>query len=183
MIRPSSVLLFLLCTAGIAYGQDHEFRKWRMRDGRRTRTTMAVAEIDGRVVTLKREGSDRQVRVVISGLSDEDQAYLQEHFPEQMAQRAVGAEGNAAQPAEPASRAETPRVASRSDTAAARWPAPVVTDDNLQEWLTFIQPTQEELKWRNIRWHNNLATAQEEARRLQRPILLWTMNGNPCGET
>ena len=59
----------------------------------------------------------------------------------------------------------------------------MVTDENLDQWITFIRPTEEDLKWRDIRWHNNLATAQEEARRLQRPILLWTMNGNPCGET
>ena len=67
--------------------------------------------------------------------------------------------------------------------ANVRWPAPVLTDGNLTEWLTFIRPTAEELKWRNIRWHTSLASAVEEARRLQRPILLWTMNGNPCGET
>lgn len=64
-----------------------------------------------------------------------------------------------------------------------RWPAPTLTDENLTAWQTFIQPSPEELRWRNIRWHTSLASAIEEANRLQRPILLWTMNGNPCGET
>lgn len=67
--------------------------------------------------------------------------------------------------------------------AGVRWPAPVLTDTNLDQWARFIDPTPKELSWRKIRWHTSLATAAEEARRLQRPILLWTMNGNPCGET
>ena len=62
-----------------------------------------------------------------------------------------------------------------------RWPAPELDDDNLRQWMTFIRPTREELKWRQVRWHKSLSVA--EAKRLQRPILLWTMNGHPCGET
>jgi hypothetical protein len=126
---------------------------------------MTVVEIDSRIVTLKREDNGRLVRVVITGLSDEDQAHLKEKFPD---------------------RDRRDRESDRRDGASTevRWPAPELTDDNLQKWLTFIRPSEQELSWRtNIRWHNNLATAQEEARRLKRPILLWTMNGNPCGET
>lgn len=64
-----------------------------------------------------------------------------------------------------------------------RWPAPTLTDQNFTAWQKFIQPGPDELKWRRIRWHTSLAPAIQEAHRLQRPILLWTMNGNPCGET
>lgn len=64
-----------------------------------------------------------------------------------------------------------------------RWPAPVITDDNFTHWMDFIQPKEAELKWTKIRWHKELADAAVEARRLQRPILLFTMNGHPCGET
>ena len=64
-----------------------------------------------------------------------------------------------------------------------RWPAPDITDENFNRWMEFIQPSEKELKWTHIRWHKELADAQAEAQRLQRPILLFTMNGHPCGET
>lgn len=70
-----------------------------------------------------------------------------------------------------------------AQTDAPRWPAPTLSDDNYHKWLTFIRPTQQELKWRDIRWHKSLSVAAAEAAKLQRPILLWTMNGHPCGET
>ena len=168
---PTTALLIVIYIASGAFAQQREFRKWRMRDGRQTRYPMTVAEIDGRIVTLTREDSDRRVRVVIDGLSDKDQAYLREHFPEQMS------------PAESRSPSGATNESRSTETRAVRWPAPVVNDDDLDRWITFVRPTADELKWRNIRWHNNLASAQAEARRLQRPILLWTMNGNPCGET
>ena len=61
--------------------------------------------------------------------------------------------------------------------------APELSDDNYRDWLTFIRPTDAELKWRQVRWHPSLSAAAAEARTLQRPVLLWTMNGHPCGET
>ena len=67
--------------------------------------------------------------------------------------------------------------------AAARWPAPTLADDNYRQWLAFLRPTGEELSWRQVRWHHSLSGAAAEARQLQRPVLLWTMNGHPCGET
>jgi hypothetical protein len=64
-----------------------------------------------------------------------------------------------------------------------RWPAPELTDANYAEWLKFVRPTARELAWREVRWHKALSEAAAEARQLERPILLWTMNGHPCGET
>jgi hypothetical protein len=37
--------------------------------------------------------------------------------------------------------------------------------------------------WRDIPWRPNLAEAIGEAREKDKPILLWMMNGHPCGMT
>lgn len=67
--------------------------------------------------------------------------------------------------------------------AKPHWDAPEITNANLDRWIKFIRPADEELGWRKIRWHSSLSEAAAEAERLQRPILLWAMNGHPCGET
>jgi hypothetical protein len=66
---------------------------------------------------------------------------------------------------------------------APYWAAPEITASNLDQWMGFIRPSREELGWRAVRWHRSLSEAAEEAERLERPILLWAMNGHPCGET
>lgn len=66
---------------------------------------------------------------------------------------------------------------------SGKWETPTVTEKNLAEWQRFIQPSGSELAWREIRWHRELEFAAEEAQKLGRPILLWTMNGHPAGET
>jgi hypothetical protein len=64
-----------------------------------------------------------------------------------------------------------------------KWPAPTITSENFSTWMEFVQPSEKERSWTKIRWHKELADAAVEARNLQRPILLFTMNGHPCGET
>ena len=54
---------------------------------------------------------------------------------------------------------------------------------NFREWLTFVQPAAHEESYREIGWRNALWPAVQEARRLGRPILFWTMNGHPFGCT
>ena len=54
---------------------------------------------------------------------------------------------------------------------------------NYRAWMNYIRPSGDELKWRKIAWRNKLMPAVDEARKLNRPVLLWAMNGNPCGET
>ena len=66
---------------------------------------------------------------------------------------------------------------------STHWPAPKLTHDNYRRWLGFIRPAEKDLKWRKVRWHKTLSAAAAESRELERPILLWTMNGHPCGET
>jgi len=67
--------------------------------------------------------------------------------------------------------------------ARPHFAAPEITDANLDKWIKFIRPSDEELGWRKVRWHSSLSEAAAEAKKLQRPILLWAMNGHPCGET
>jgi hypothetical protein len=43
--------------------------------------------------------------------------------------------------------------------------------------------SQEESGWRTIAWRPNLGEAIVEARQSKKPILLWIMNGHPCGMT
>ena len=46
-----------------------------------------------------------------------------------------------------------------------------------------IRPTEEERAYLGIPWRTTLRAAVEEGRRLDRPVLLWTMNGHPLGCT
>lgn len=55
--------------------------------------------------------------------------------------------------------------------------------DNLEDWVEFIRPSDDELAWERVGWRNALWPAVEEARELGRPILLWAMNGHPLGCT
>lgn len=57
------------------------------------------------------------------------------------------------------------------------------TLENFREWVSYIRPEGEEESWREIPWRNGFIPAVKEAQALNRPILLWAMNGNPCGET
>ena len=76
-----------------------------------------------------------------------------------------------------------PSKAVKPGESGPHWPAPTITDDNIAEWGDFIRPAAKDLSWRQIRWHRHLDEAVVEAKRLNRPILLWSMNGHPCGET
>src|SRR5204862_5444099 len=60
---------------------------------------------------------------------------------------------------------------------------PTLTDDNLKKWIDFIRPSDVDSRWERLEWRTELGAAVEEARALQRPILLWTMNGHPLGCT
>ena len=60
---------------------------------------------------------------------------------------------------------------------------PKLTTQNLDKWIDFIEAKPPELNWQKVRWHKDLEAGILEARKLKRPVLLWTMNGHPCGET
>ena len=46
-----------------------------------------------------------------------------------------------------------------------------------------ILPRENEQKWREVGWRTNLMAARDEAQRLNRPVFLWIMVGNPQGCT
>ena len=70
-----------------------------------------------------------------------------------------------------------------SAPAGAQDEPPVLDDKNLKTWLEFILPSAEETRWEKLGWRPELGAAVQEAKALQRPILLWAMNGHPCGLT
>ena len=61
--------------------------------------------------------------------------------------------------------------------------APQVLGYTLEEGVREVLPDAQESAWLKIGWRDGLMTAVAEAEKLDRPVLLWTMNGNPCGET
>ena len=46
-----------------------------------------------------------------------------------------------------------------------------------------ILPTAEELGWRAVPWQTELRRALAAGNREHKPVLLWAMNGHPCGQT
>ncbi len=54
---------------------------------------------------------------------------------------------------------------------------------NFREWHEFIRPSAQETAYTQVGWRNKFWPAVQEARRLGRPILFWTMNGHPLGCT
>ena len=68
--------------------------------------------------------------------------------------------------------------------AVARAPSSQVpSSKNFDKWLAFIRPDDQELAYEKLGWRSKFWPAVQEARRLGRPILLWTMNGHPLGCT
>ena len=62
-------------------------------------------------------------------------------------------------------------------------PPPLLAPENFSALRDRILPTPAEEEWRRIPWRASLLDAAREARRLDRPILLWAMNGHPLGCT
>jgi hypothetical protein len=46
-----------------------------------------------------------------------------------------------------------------------------------------ILPTNDELAFRAVPWQTELRTALAAGNRDRKPVLLWAMNGHPCGQT
>ena len=70
--------------------------------------------------------------------------------------------------------------------ALPQTPAPETLEvgpENFAAWAEFISPNDKERSFEKIGWRNKFWPAVEEARKLGRPILLWTMNGHPLGCT
>jgi len=50
-------------------------------------------------------------------------------------------------------------------------------------WRDHILAPEAELAWEKIQWHPSFLTGLREAARLEKPLLLWVMNGHPLGCT
>lgn len=66
---------------------------------------------------------------------------------------------------------------------APRHATPELDASTFRDVARFIRPTAAECRWEAIPWRTSLSDAAREAARLDRPLLLWTMNGHPCGTT
>lgn len=55
--------------------------------------------------------------------------------------------------------------------------------DAFARQLAAIVPTAEELAWRAVPWRAEFRSALLEANRLDKPVVLWAMNGHPLGQT
>ncbi len=58
-----------------------------------------------------------------------------------------------------------------------------LTEDTARLWRDHILAPDEELEWEKIPWHPSFLTGLREAARLEKPVLLWVMNGHPLGCT
>ena len=58
-----------------------------------------------------------------------------------------------------------------------------LTEKTLSACLASILPDPAENSWRQIAWWPDLSDAIVESRKQDKPILLWVMNGHPCGMT
>ncbi len=59
----------------------------------------------------------------------------------------------------------------------------VPTEENLQTWTEYLQPSSEELRWREIPWVATFWEGVNTAQEQKKPLLLWAMNGHPLGCT
>jgi hypothetical protein len=77
-----------------------------------------------------------------------------------------------------------PMQGAPASPAAPKAPAmPSLTDASFAQWRDFIRPKPEECKWQEIEWRSSLLEAAREANRLDKPVLLWAMNGHPLACT
>ena len=61
--------------------------------------------------------------------------------------------------------------------------ATTVGAETTASMLAFIRPRPEELTWQAIPWQTTIPEAIRTGERLHKPVLLWTMNGNPLSLT
>ncbi len=54
---------------------------------------------------------------------------------------------------------------------------------DFREWLAYVRPRPEEIRWQSIPWQTDVWDARRLAAQEGKPIFLWAMNGNPLGCT
>ena len=66
---------------------------------------------------------------------------------------------------------------------AAQGQVPVLDDQSFELWRDYVRPQAMEESYLEIPWRESFYSAINEARKTDRPILLWAMNGHPLGCT
>ena len=72
-------------------------------------------------------------------------------------------------------------VVSASEQEAAR--TLELNKENYNTIREALVCSKDESGWRTIPWRPDLGEALVDARKQEKPILLWVMNGHPCGMT
>ena len=67
--------------------------------------------------------------------------------------------------------------------APPRDPGPELNAKTMLAFLDYVRPRPEELRWQAVPWRAAFWDAVVEAADTDKPVLLWTMNGNPLGCT
>jgi hypothetical protein len=63
-------------------------------------------------------------------------------------------------------------------------PPPLLLDDRtFERWRDFIHPSAAELAAEGIDWNVTLWSGRIRAQEEKKPLLIWIMNGHPCGLT
>ena len=62
-------------------------------------------------------------------------------------------------------------------------PSQALSLDTLAQWASFIAPSADELRWKEIPWRESFWKAIHEGQIHGKPVLLWAMNGHPLGCT
>jgi hypothetical protein len=60
---------------------------------------------------------------------------------------------------------------------------PILSESNLSEWLAYIKPSKSESAFNQVGFFTTMWEAVLESNRLEKPILLWAMNGHPMACT
>jgi hypothetical protein len=68
-------------------------------------------------------------------------------------------------------------------TVTAAGGVPALGGESFREWLDYVRPKPEEVKWQAIPWQTDIWEARRLALQQGKPIFLWAMNGNPLGCT
>lgn len=67
------------------------------------------------------------------------------------------------------------------DTFAATAEPPRLTDETYEYWRDYIVPSPEELRWQQIPWQPTWTEAFTQAKKENKPIYVFAMNGHPLG--
>lgn len=59
----------------------------------------------------------------------------------------------------------------------------ILDDETFEAWRDFIHPSAAELASERIDWNPTLWAGLMRAQEVKKPLMIWIMNGHPCGLT